>query len=222
MEKSVNSPIRNLMSKYLIVILLILSTGIALAQVEKNTSEQPSGQINMDYRNPKEFEIADIEVDGAKYLDKNALISISALKVGDKIKIPGDAISGAIKKLWNTGIVGDISIAVSKIVDNKVYLVINLTERPRLSRITYEGIPKTTQNDLNDKIKLIRGKTLTDVTIKNTELAIKKYFVDKGFMNTEVKIIPKEDTLLSNSVQILIQVDKKTESQDRQDQFLRE
>ena len=209
MEKSVNSPIRSLMSKYLIVILLILSTGMALAQVEKNTSAQPSDQINMDYRNPREYEIADIEVTGAKYLDKNALISISSLKVGDKIKIPGDAVSGAIKKLWNTGIVGDISISVSKIVGDKVYLVINLTERPRLSRITYEGIPKTTQNDLNDKIKLIRGKTLTDVTIKNTELAIRKYFVDKGYMNAEVKITPQEDTLLSNSVQILIQVDKK-------------
>ncbi len=196
------------MSKYFILFFIMLSPVLAVAQVENNT-EGTSGQITLDYRNPKEYEIADITVTGAKYLDKNALISISALKVGDKIKIPGDAISGAIKKLWKTQIIGDVSISVTKIEDDKVYLNINLSERPRLSSIIYEGVSKTAQNDLNDKIKLIKGKVLTDVTIKNTELAVKKYFVDKGYMNTEVKITPREDTLLSNSVEIIIRIDKK-------------
>ena len=193
----------------ILILIALLSGRIAAGQILQNTAGNPADQITLDYRNPREFEIADITVTGAKYLDKNALISISALKVGDVIKIPGDAISNAIKKLWQTQIVGDVSVSITKIEDNKVYLNINLAERPRLTRIIYEGISKNTQTDLNDKVKLIKGKILTDVTIKNTELSIKKYFIDKGYMNTEVKITPREDTLVSNSVQMVIRIDKK-------------
>ena len=48
---------------------------------------------------------------GIEFLDNNALISLSGLKVGDKIEIPGDDISDAIKKLWKQGIIGNIGIS---------------------------------------------------------------------------------------------------------------
>jgi outer membrane protein insertion porin family len=198
------------MGKYLIVFLtLTFCSSVLMGQDKIVTEKKQKDDITLDYRNPKEFEIEEITVTGSKYLDKNALISISSLRVGDKIKIPGDAISNAIRKLWGTLITGDVSIFATKIDGKKIYLNINLTERPRLSTIVYEGVPKSTQSELNDKIKLIKGKILTDVTIKNTELAIKKFFVEKGYMNTEVKIVPKEDTIVSNGVQIVIRIDKK-------------
>ena len=167
----------------ILILIALLSGRIAAGQILQNTAGNPADQSTLDYRNPREFEIADITVTGAKYLDKNALISISALKVGDVIKIPGDAISNAIKKLWQTQIVGDVSVSITKIEDNKVYLNINLAERPRLTRIIYEGISKNTQTDLNDKVKLIKGKILTDVTIKNTELSIKTSAIGNLLVN---------------------------------------
>ena len=75
----------------------------------RNRNTQPSQDVAINYSSPKEYEIAGIEVEGVEFLDNTALISLSGLKVGDKIKIPGDEISGALKKLWNQGIIGDIT-----------------------------------------------------------------------------------------------------------------
>ncbi len=40
------------------------------------------------YAPPKEYQIADITVSGVNFLDNNALIHLSGLKVGQRVKIP--------------------------------------------------------------------------------------------------------------------------------------
>ena len=53
-----------------------------------------------DYTAPKEYIIGGIEVSGAAFTDKNVIKLLSGLVVGDKIKIPGDRITDAVKALW--------------------------------------------------------------------------------------------------------------------------
>jgi outer membrane protein insertion porin family len=81
----------------------------------------------MDYASPKEYFIGGITVSGVKYLDNNVLIMLSGLNVGDKIKIPGDDISNAIKKLWKQGMFEDIEISYTKIQGDKIFL--NIKEK---------------------------------------------------------------------------------------------
>ena len=52
-----------------------------------------------DYTKGGEYEIADIRVEGAKYLDSHILVTLSGLAKGDKIKLPGEQIPKAIKAL---------------------------------------------------------------------------------------------------------------------------
>jgi outer membrane protein insertion porin family len=198
------------MKKVLFLIVAFISiSNLLFGQIRYNRSNRAaSNGFEVNYANPKEYEIAEITVTGSDFLDHNALISISGLKIGDRIRIPGEAISGAIRKLWGQGIIGDVSVSVTKIEDEKVYLNIDLKERPRLSRFKFEGINKTQQSELNDKVKLIRGRVLTDAIIKNAELSIKKHFVEKGFLNTEVKVIQEKDSLVANSVQLRIIVNR--------------
>ena len=119
------------MKKYILIFLLLLSSKIGLSQIRYDLNNEQ--QIAISYTNPKVYEVAEIEVIGEKYLDEVALKSLAGIKVGDNISIPGEAISGAIKKLWKQGIIGDIKIVINKIEDDKVYLSIVLKERPRLS-----------------------------------------------------------------------------------------
>jgi outer membrane protein insertion porin family len=199
------------MKKYLSLFILLIPIYGAFPQVgliKDNSIQDDEEAIQLDYRNPKVFEIAEINVTGAKFLDVNALISISGLKIGDKIKIPGDPISSAIEKLWENGIIGDVAIYVSKIEGEKVFITIDLKERPRVTTIDFKGITKSQKTELNDQIKLIRGRVLTDVLLKNTELTIKKYFIEKGYLNTEISSQQQMDTMVSNGVKIFIQVDK--------------
>lgn len=198
------------MKKLLFFFVALLIAEISYSQIRSGRNRPIGTSPEIDYASPREFEIADITVTGADFLDKNALISISGLKVGDRVKIPSDDITRAIKKLWNHGIIGDASIILDRIEGDLVYLKIELAERPRLSRMRFEGVTKTHEGELKDKVKLILGKILTDADIKNIELNVKGYFIDKGFLNTEVKIYQEADSISVNGVSLRIVVDRKS------------
>ena len=178
--------------------------------VGSNTSTKKDDKIALSYANPQEYEIAEIKVTGLETIDKNALISLSGLKVGDKIKIPSQITSNVIKKLWSRGIIGNVALYISKVEDGKVFLVLELTERPRLTRIFLKGVTKTQESDIKENLDLIKGKIVSDAVLKNAELTVKDYFVDKGFLNTEVRIEQKKDTIITSGVLLNIHVDKKS------------
>lgn len=178
------------------------------AQIRYDTGNTGASDLNISYSNPQEYEIAEIDVIGSEFLDKNALISISGLKVGDKIRVPGDNITSAIKRLWKQGLIGDIQVYATKVEGKRIYLTISLTERPRLSRFNFDGLSKNQESDIREQVNLIRGRVLTDAVIKNTELSIVKYFSEKGFLNTDVNTTYSKDTLVKNSVQLDVKVNK--------------
>jgi len=183
---------------------LFLLVGSANAQIRFNKG----ADIQLDYANPKKYEIGGITVSGAKFLDPNALLSITGLKIGDEITVPGDELSRAIQKLWEQGILGDIDVTITKIEGNYIFLDFYLQERPRLSKFAFNGIKKSQADDIREKIRLIRGKVVTDALLNNTKNTVRNYFLDKGFMNVKVNITQSPDSLLPNSVVLTIDVDK--------------
>ncbi|BDC98022.1 BamA/OMP85 family outer membrane protein [Persicobacter psychrovividus] len=182
----------------------------AHAQFRMGVGRRLDNSIKLDYGNPKEYEIAEIDVKGIETLNKSALLSLTGLKVGDKVRIPGDDISNAIRKLWKHGIIGDVSILVNKLEDGQAYLTLQLKERPRLTRFEFDGIGKSQAKELGDKIKLIRGRVLTDAIIKNAELSIRDFYIDKGYLNVNVKTKQIEDTLVTSGVRLKFLVDRKS------------
>ena len=90
------------MKKKVILITLLFAAIFSVSEAQIRFGSQnrsnTSNSLNLSYSNPQEYVIAAIEVEGAEFLDNNALISISGLKVGDKIRIPGDNITSAIKR----------------------------------------------------------------------------------------------------------------------------
>ena len=183
---------------------------LGLGNNSSSTTTSDEDKIALSYANPREFEIADIEVKGLETLDKNAFISLSGLKVGDKIRIPSQTTSNAIKKLWKMGIIGNVSLYISKVEGDKAYLVLELTERPRLTRFFLKGVNKTQESDIKENLDLIKGKIVSDAILKNAELTVKDYFVDKGFLNTSVRIEQQKDSIVTSGVLLNIYVDKKT------------
>ncbi|GAB4401648.1 MAG: outer membrane protein assembly factor BamA [Microscillaceae bacterium] len=158
---------------------------------------------------PREYQIGGISVTGVEYLDPIAITSLSGLQIGDKITIPGDPkIGDAVKKLWRQGILGDVKIAVERIEGEKVFLRIELKERPKLSRFFYNGVRKGETETLNDKLPLVPGRIVTPALLKNTKTKIERHYQEKGYLNTTVNIVQVEDSLLSNSVLLKINVNK--------------
>ncbi len=178
------------------------------------TSYQSKAQIKIggdtatkiDYANPKEYIIGEITVTGAEHMDKNVLTLISGLSVGDKVTVPGDKITDAIKNIWKQGLFEDVKIYATKIENDKIYLDIDVTERPRLSKFTFRGLTKGEASDIRDKIKLVRGKVVTDYLLADIKEEIRDYFISDGYSDATVNILEKPDSVLLNSVVLFINV----------------
>lgn len=170
---------------------------------------QDTGDTSIvDYSKPIEYTIGGITVTGTQYLDKDILITLAGLKVNDKIQIPGPETAKAIQNLWKQGLFAGVAITISKIEGDKVYLNYELQERPRLSSFTFKGIKKGQQDDLRDKVKLMKGKVLTDNITVNTKNSIHDYYVDKGYLHPQVDIRVVKDTAIANGVIMFINIDK--------------
>ena len=195
------------MNKYLFK---ILSTLIFLILISNSLNAQITlgDDLSIDYSNPKEYEIGGITISGVQYLDNNVLITLTGLTVGDKIKIPGDKITKAIDNLWKQGLFEFIKITASKIQGNLIFLNIDLKERPRLSAFSFDGIRKSEANTLREDLKLTRGDVVTENMLIKSKNIIVKYFIDKGFLNTEVKVTQKKDSLTSNSLILFFDINK--------------
>ncbi|MDD3859981.1 MAG: POTRA domain-containing protein, partial [Bacteroidales bacterium] len=162
----------------------------------------------IDYSEPKEYEIGGVTVSGVQYLDQNVLLYLTGLEIGQKINIPGDEITNAIKKLWDQGLFSDVKISLTKVINDRAFIDIYLQERPRLSRFSFTGIKKSEADDIRDLIKLVKGTQVTENTLLSAEKSITDYFTDKGFRNVEIDIVQEEDTLLANSVILIFNVNK--------------
>lgn len=188
--------------KIIVAVVLTLSFAMSFAQSATDSD------IKIDYSRPKTYEIGGISVSGVKYLNETTLINLSGLQVGQKIEVPGDAISKSLNKLWKHGLFGDVQIYVTKIVDDKIYLNFYLKERPRLSRVEFTGISKSQAEDLQDEVKLVRGVQITDDMISSACKKIKEFYIKKGFHDVKVDVKQDEDTMMANTVIVRFNVTK--------------
>ncbi len=196
---------------FTVLFVFFLAVTAVFGQFRKSREKTapPVSDNNLNYANPTEYYIGGLEVTGLNVLDKNAMLSLTGLKIGDKIKIPGDQISGAIRKLWKHGLVGDVQILVDRIEGQNVFLTVKLAERPRLTEYYFTGISKGRQSSLKEDLTLIKGKIVNDAMIRNAELTVKKHFTKKGFLNTTVAVSQELDTLNRGGIKLRIDVDLK-------------
>ncbi|SIT95064.1 outer membrane protein assembly factor BamA [Pontibacter indicus] len=192
------------MTRCIWVFVFLLIAGTASSQVLNNRTQSNT----IDYAQPQQYRIGGIEFTGIKFLDPTALTGIIGLKVGDEITVPGEDISRAIQKLWDQGLLGDIEVYVTRIEGNQIFLNFDLKERPRLSRFEFNGINKSQQDALREKINLIRGRTVTDAVLNQTRNVIRKYYAEKSYLNAKINIVQRPDSLIPNSVVLNIDIDR--------------
>ena len=161
------------------------------------------------YMQYNEYVIGDISVTGVRFLDPNALIGFSGLRVGQLIQVPGEALKFATQKLWQQGLFSGVNIVIVRTSRDSIFLNIELQERPRISSVKYNGIKKSESQDLVEKLNLPVGSQVTPYLLNTSQKIIIDHFVGKGFLNTEVNYIQKDDPDQPNNVILTVDVDKK-------------
>ena len=184
--------IKFLFTSFLFVIAFLSFQGTALAQEDKD----------------KMFEIGSLKVVGAKFSDENAIMTISGLKVGDVIQVPGPKISKAVKALLNLKLFSNVEIIKEKTIGQVIFIEIKVEERPRLLGWSYTGIKKSYHEDLNKKIDgyLLKGGIVTENNKLNSINAIKDFFNEKGYLDATATVREiSQDTAL-NQVRLVFNV----------------
>lgn len=156
----------------------------------------------------KLYHIRNVNIHGAQYIDNSILRASSGLIPGDSIYLPSNFISTAITRLWNQRLFSDIRVGAT-IEGDSLDLEVFLKERPRVNYWRFEGISKSNQKDLLEKLKLKRGTELSDYVIDKNSKLIHKYYADKGFRNAEVSVRIDNDSILKQAVNVTFIVDRK-------------
>ncbi|MEZ4786427.1 MAG: outer membrane protein assembly factor BamA [Flavobacterium haoranii] len=158
------------------------------------------------FENGKFYTLADISVTGKVDYNEQTVVTFTGLEKGQKILIPGEEISGAIKKLWKLGLFSDVNFYVNKIEGDSIYIELNLNELPKLQDVKIQGIKKGKAEELLKETDLKKGKVVNENLITTTKNYIENKYKKDGFYNTKVFISTTPDS--TNNVKMLVNVDK--------------
>jgi outer membrane protein insertion porin family len=180
---------------------------ISLALLSLLLHAQEKQEI-FNFMTSEDYVVGGVSISGIRFLDANALISISGLRIGQEITVPGDILKTAVQKLWQQGLFSDVRISISKVVSDSVFLDIFLQERPRISSVKYNGLKKSEMDDLVKKLNLPVGSQVTEYLLNSADKIIKDHFIEKGYLNTKVDFVQKEDPDRPNNIILSVNVDK--------------
>lgn len=180
-----------------------------MALLLSNTFYTQAQELEIDYKNPREYIIGGIEVTSDRGVNKPLVISLSGLTVGKTIEIPGQAIKDAIQTLWDQKLFSDVEIVAQKVEGSTIFLEIKVMTRPRLSKHVFSGLKKAERKSLEDQLSLTKGDVISENYIQRIENTIERHFVEKGYANPTVQIVRVEDSLFNkNSNRLKIIVDR--------------
>ena len=157
---------------------------------------------------PRTYEIAGITIEGAPNYDDFLILGYAGLNVGDRVAIPGDDITNAVKRLMRQTLFAQARIELEKVAGDKAWLKIVLRTQPRIGSVNYIGAKKGEIKDLQERLQLTKGNQITQNIVNRAEAIVKKYYTDKGFGNATVKINLHEDLSHENETIVDIVINK--------------
>jgi outer membrane protein insertion porin family len=129
------------------------------------------------------FQAEDIRVDGLQRVSSGSVFDALSLQPGDQVT---DAdISAATRALFDTGFFDQVEVRA----DGNV-LVIEVTERPAVSRIEIEGNQAIQTEDLLDSLQragIVEGDVLKRATLDQLEQAVQRQYTSRGRYDATVE-----------------------------------
>ncbi len=195
MEKRVNNSQHKMRYKFLFVGLLFLMVGIINAQTDN-------------FKKGRTYVLDSIIVSGLKTYNAQTVISYSGLRKEQELTVPGEEISGLIKKLWGLELFSDINLYVARVIGNRITVEIEIEELPTLSDVKINGIKKGRKESILTDTELTVGKKLSESFLTNTQNYIQNKYKKDGFLNTKVVLNTIKDTVEGNAFKMVVNIDK--------------
>ncbi len=189
----------------------------SLSNVNAQTANDSINRIKKDtipvkqpiaFEKGKEYVLGGISVTGLRKFSEQTVKVFTGLKTGQPIKLPGDKLTSAIKKLYESKQFSTVDVYLSKVDGNTVYLQFDVQELPQLNEVFIKGIRKNKSKSLKDEASIKQGTMVTDNLIVTTRNYIRKKYTDKGFLKAKVTVSTQKDTSDLNAVNMRVFIDK--------------
>lgn len=156
------------------------------------------------------YVLKDIVVDGVKKYTPAQVLRFTGLNKGESVDIPGQKISNAIKKLWETQSFSEVEVYVQSIEGETVVLRFLLQDLKELGEVTFDGkgIGKSKAEKLAKDNNLKPGTKITENLVSTLKTNIPQEYVSKGFADAKITIQDKVNANDPNLVDWTINVEK--------------
>ena len=191
--------------KILPIILLMASMSQVQGQItQKENATQISEQQSGNYT------LQGIVVDGVKKYTPEQILKFTGLYKGEAVEIPGQRISNAIKKLWDTNSFSKVEVYVESVNGEQVVLRFTLQDLKELKDIKFtgKGIKKSQNEKLIKENDLKPGTKITENLVSTLQNKIPQQYIKKGFADAKINIQEKASGEDPNLVDWTIEVDK--------------
>jgi len=187
--------IKKTVQLYLTLLLPLLIPGQGLAQ-------------EISFEDGKEYILGGLTVTGLQSYNEQTVKTFTGLRIGQPIIAPGDGLSAIIKKLWGLELFSNVKFYQTKVEGNRIFLELNITERPTLSNVTVYGVKKRKVEDIINDTDLKKGKKITESLIANTKNYLQNKYKKQGHLNAKVTIATAADTIGTNTRSMVVNVKK--------------
>ena len=154
--------------------------------------------------------IGDVSVSGNTTFSPQTIVTYSGLGKGEKVTLPGEKISNAIKKLWGSNLFSSIEIFETKKSNDTVFLEISLVDLPELTKLIITGVKKNKTEDIIRENKLQNGVKVTENLITTTKNYLENSYRKKGFLKAKVTIKTEtvNDSTTKSKVNMFLDINK--------------
>ena len=188
----------------------IAVTVIALALSMPVWAQTSGKDVVVDYNNPKKYIVGGVKVEGNTYYSSDQIIQVSGLREGMEVTVPSEDMSSVVNRLWLQRYFEDVTLAIDSIAPTRdtAFFKISLLERPRVSRWVFSGVKSGEEKELRERLNFRRGTEFSEYIAKTSVDIIKRYYKEKGFINVNVDVNTKKDSVIRGAIRVQFAIDR--------------
>ena len=183
----------------LVLIVVLALLGITL---------RAQSSVEIDYSHPRKYTVGGVGVEGNQYFSENQILQLTGLKAGMEITVPGDDVTGIVRRLVAQKYFEDVAVRIDSVKADSAWVKVVIRERPRVSRWIYTGVKSGEKKDLQERLNLRPGREFSDYVRNTSTDIIKRYYKEKGFNNVKVDTEVTKDSVIRSAIRVNFIVDR--------------
>ena len=197
------------LSHIILLGILLCFCSNAYSQENKVMFERTEGVV--DYDTPIKYLLKDVKFTGID-LNTSMLLNSIGLHIGDSISVPSETLSNSMIKLWRFNLYSDAKMIQRFDQNGDLHIEIALKDLPYVSNWDILGVTSAQKRELLETLNLARNIQYSEYMVDASSRAIRNFYSEKGFYNTEVNAVIVADSVVFRGrtyVKVDFHVDKK-------------